>query len=149
LAIGVTGLAGCTSSTGDGAPTKSKEERETSGVTETTKQLSVEVPEIKIVNKHSESHQFHVLVLDGETPVFWRSYTTEAAEIEDGRTAKATGTVWKDPAPESENLTLYARVDDRTEWKNWSPSDGDDCVSVEVQLETDGRLHLWTGYPEC
>jgi hypothetical protein len=124
-------------------------EREKSGVTETTKQLSVEVPEIKVVNKHREPHQFHVLVLDGEKPVFWRSYTTEAAELEDGRIAKATGTVWKDPVPESENLTLYARVDDRPEWKNWSPSDGDDCVSVEVQLETDGRLHLWTGYPEC
>jgi hypothetical protein len=148
LAIGVTGLSGCASSAGDGTPTKSKE-KETNEVTETTKQLAVEVPEIKIVNKHSESHQFHVLVLDGETPVFWRSYTTEAAELEDGRIAKATGTVWKDPVPESENLTLYARVDDRPEWKNWSPSDGDDCVSVEVQLETDGRLHLWLGYPEC
>lgn len=150
LTVGVTGMGGCTSATGDETMTETTEiakETRVTGTTERESQFSI--GEISMVNKHREAHQFHVLVLDGETPVLWRSYWTEKPTYEDGRVTRTTGTIWENSVSEPGRYAVYARIDNRTEWTSWKPDDEDfSCINLEIQLESSERLNLQYSYCE-
>jgi len=153
--IGVLGLAGCAGSAEDGTTTtnttgttEGAEETRDAMPTETPEQSLVEIPEITVQNLHREPHRFHVLVFEGESPVFWRSHRAEAAEWEDGWVEEATGTVWKDPLPGPGEYSVHVRIDDRQEWRSWSASeDSRSCFYLELEVEPNGSFHMQAGFP--
>lgn len=105
---------------------------------------SFSIGNIEIQNKHNASHSFHVLIQEDGEPVFWKSYRADGAKYKDGRLEKPTGTIWEAPSGTAK-YTIYARVDNRESWEKADYTEiGRECVTFEIELETDNYLQIET-----
>ncbi len=109
---------------------------------------SLQLAQLAITNFESTAHTVHVVFLDGEDPVYWRSRDVAAAaegvpeeEVLDGYPADPTDHV------------LHVRLDDQSpsNWKRFEFAETSaDCLGLNLRIGdfedggSEGELTVWT-----
>lgn len=130
------GLAGC-SGGGDGEDDGDAASSE-----------SLQLAELAVTNFESQPHTVHLVFLDGDDPVYWRSQAVAAAEEGVPQEAVLDGY----PGAPAEQV-LHVRLDDGapSEWKRFDFAEvGSDCLGLNVRVGDfdggggEGELTVWT-----
>jgi len=109
-------------------------------------QQNVSIGQIEVNNKDRSPHEFHVLILEHEKPVFWRSYSADGGIYEDGQLQQVGGTIWDHPVKEPGRYVIYSRLDGRSNWTRVELTElGRSCFRLIIQLDTQGVLEIFHG----
>lgn len=94
---------------------------------------------VRLVNRHSSAHVVHVLVQRGGDPVHWSSHDLAAAD--DGSAGDAAATVEATWADDAGDFSVFVRLDDDTDWREFDVGDGSvNCYGVETRITTEGTV---------
>lgn len=102
---------------------------------------TTEISQIKVTNNQNVPNEISVLILDGESVVYWDSHKLDAS---DGavQATKTIGESWKS----AQNFRIYARSGNKETMVDVSEvTDDVECIKLDVKVSMEGELDIYGG----